>query len=44
MILSKQRILQLMEFHHIIQTIEFENQENSIKSIELRNILNPLNF
>jgi hypothetical protein len=33
MILSKQRILQLMEFHHIIQTMEFENQGNSIESL-----------
>jgi hypothetical protein len=27
-----------MEFHHFIQTMEFENQGNSIESIELPNI------
>jgi hypothetical protein len=30
--------LQLMEFHHLIQTMEFENQGNSIESIELSSI------
>jgi hypothetical protein len=35
---DKQIILQLMEFHHFIQTMEFENQENSIESIKLPSI------
>jgi hypothetical protein len=37
-ILPNQRILQLMEFYHFIQRMKFENQENSIESIELPNI------
>jgi hypothetical protein len=37
-ILPNQRILQLMEFYHFIQRMKFENQVNSIESIELPNI------
>jgi hypothetical protein len=34
----KKRILQLIEFHNFIQTMQFENQGNSIESIELPSI------